>query len=269
MCSTCGLQRTSPRPTPESIGFYYPEDYGPYKDLPFKPLKSKGIKGIIFNFLGLESRQLPNIAPGNMLELGCSSGSYMEYARSIGWNVDGIEFSEKAAQIAISKGFNVQVGTVEDSIPPHKPYDIIVAWMVMEHLHEPKSVLLEIKNWIKPSGYFIFLVPDADSISRKLFKDLSFDTQLPTHLFHYTPESINLLLQNTGWVVEKITYQRNANTFLKSIEIWANKNRYSKTLNCIKWFNSSAKTSFFRLSLAVLFGVTRQSGRIEVWARLA
>src|SRR5579871_2523561 len=29
-CRTCGLMRTNPRPTPESIGLYYPSDYGPY-----------------------------------------------------------------------------------------------------------------------------------------------------------------------------------------------------------------------------------------------
>ncbi|MEJ7619026.1 MAG: hypothetical protein WKF30_19070 [Pyrinomonadaceae bacterium] len=30
-CRACGLMRTNPRPTPETIGFYYPENYGPYQ----------------------------------------------------------------------------------------------------------------------------------------------------------------------------------------------------------------------------------------------
>ncbi|MEJ7712387.1 MAG: hypothetical protein WKF84_21660 [Pyrinomonadaceae bacterium] len=30
-CRVCGLMRTNPRPTPEAIGFYYPENYGPYQ----------------------------------------------------------------------------------------------------------------------------------------------------------------------------------------------------------------------------------------------
>ncbi|MCG7928200.1 MAG: class I SAM-dependent methyltransferase, partial [Candidatus Thiodiazotropha taylori] len=28
-CGNCGLLRTDPRPTPTSIGFYYPDDYSP------------------------------------------------------------------------------------------------------------------------------------------------------------------------------------------------------------------------------------------------
>ena len=30
-CQTCGLSRTNPRPTPDTIGFYYPDHYGPYQ----------------------------------------------------------------------------------------------------------------------------------------------------------------------------------------------------------------------------------------------
>ena len=29
-CRTCGLMRTNPRPTPDSMGFFFPDDYGPY-----------------------------------------------------------------------------------------------------------------------------------------------------------------------------------------------------------------------------------------------
>src|SRR5437660_12675977 len=31
-CRTCGLMRTNPRPDPESIAHFYPDEYGPYRD---------------------------------------------------------------------------------------------------------------------------------------------------------------------------------------------------------------------------------------------
>ena len=31
-CRSCGLMRTNPRPSPGTIGFYYPEDYHPYRN---------------------------------------------------------------------------------------------------------------------------------------------------------------------------------------------------------------------------------------------
>ena len=30
-CVSCGLERTNPRPSPSTIGYYYPEDYAPYR----------------------------------------------------------------------------------------------------------------------------------------------------------------------------------------------------------------------------------------------
>jgi SAM-dependent methyltransferase len=267
-CKKCGLERTSPRPTPNTIGNYYPENYGPYNDVPYLTFEPTSIiKSIIINFLGLRTRVLPNVKPGKMLEIGCSSGSYMQYVRNKGWLVDGIEFSTKAAQIAINKGFDVKIGAVEDLNPSNKPYDIIVAWMVMEHLHDPVATLTKIKSWLKKDGYFVFLIPDNKSISRKLFKDLSFDTQLPTHLFHYNESSIKYLLEQNGWVIDKIYYQRNCNTFLKSLEIWCQVYKKYTLLKIIKNFNKSNYTKFIRLLFAILLGYLKESGRMEITAR--
>lgn len=266
-CKNCGLERTSPRPSDDSIGFYYPESYGPYSDIPFLPLRAYGLKGKLFDFLGLESRKLPNVTPSRMLELGCSSGAYMEYARSIGWDVQGIEFSPKAANLAIKKGFKVHIGSVENASYEKEQFDIIVAWMVMEHLHYPELVLTKCLNWLKKDGYLVFLVPNRDSISRKLFGSLSFDTQLPTHLFHYNEKSLKILLHNFGWEIIKIKHQSNCNTFLKSIENWCIFHKKSGLLKYVKAFNNSNKTRWIRLILAVIFGKLKQSGRIEVWAK--
>ena len=267
-CMGCGLERTSPRPTSNSIGYYYPKNYGPYIDIPYSDFETKSnFKNKLISFLKLNSRQLPKIGPTKMLEIGCSTGNYMEYIRKKGWIVDGIEFSSDAAQIAINKGFDVKIGQVEDVILTNAPYDLIVAWMVMEHLHDPISTLNKIKTWLKKDGYFIFLVPDNKSISRRLFKNLSFDTQLPTHLFHYNENSLKFLLKENGWKIEKIFYQRNCNTFLKSIELWCNTKNLFQLQKMVNKFNNSKRTKLFRILLALIFGLTKQSGRIEITAR--
>lgn len=266
-CNTCKLQRTSPRPTPDTIGYYYPQNYGPYNESIFKENKSRGFKALIRNILGLNYRVLPSIEIGQMLEIGCSTGSYMELAKSKGWHVEGIEFSNESARIARDKGFKVHIGSVETAPTPKNRYDIIVAWMVMEHFHEPHLVLNKIKEWINPDGYFVFLVPNANSISRKLFKQFAYDIELPRHLFHYTPESLNLLLKNCGWQIENIVHQKNAFTFLKSIEVWSRKKKKIRLNKFIIWFNNSSKTRQIRTLLHFIFGLTKQSGRIEVWAK--
>lgn len=40
-CLDCGLMRTNSRSTPETMGFYYPNDYGPFLGTRFKPVVSQ------------------------------------------------------------------------------------------------------------------------------------------------------------------------------------------------------------------------------------
>lgn len=267
-CMQCGLERTTPRPTPQTIGVYYPSNYAPYvSSVEWSTKSNSKIKKWLRKLLGLNARILPNILPGRMLEIGCSSGAYMEQARRSGWHVDGIEFSEEAAAIARSKGFNVQVGNVENARPPETPYDVITAWMVLEHLHEPLMVMKKLKGWVKPDGYLVALVPDTNSLAKLLFRERCYDLQLPTHLFHFSPESLKVLFSNSGWRVERIFWQRNCNTLLWSFEYWARETKKKHILKFAEWLRSNPSSTYIRTMLGVILGITRQSGRIEVWAR--
>ena len=122
-------------------------------------------------------------------------------------------------------------------------------------------------SWVKKDGYLIFLVPDRNSISRRIFGRLSHDNHLPNHLYHYNSKSLKILLNNFGWDIIKVKHQRNCNTFLKSIENWCKVQNNLRLLKYVKYFNNSDKTRFIRLMLGIAFGLIKQSGRIEVWAK--
>jgi len=264
-CPECGLERTNPRPTPDTIGFYYPDEYGPYQATQTRA-QTSGAKARIYSILGLEDRKLPKIPPGRMLEIGCSSGSYMEYARDRGWEVEGIEFSPSVADKARSKGFEVQSGPVESASPPKNPFNVIVGWMVLEHLHQPIEVLRKLRSWTSRDGLLIVSVPDRDNIARRIFGSNSYDLQLPTHLFHFNPQSLEKTLNTAGWKVERIFWQRNCNTLMKSIEYWATERDFRFTNRLINASKTGRISSHIRTLLGILLGITKQSGRIEVWA---
>lgn len=265
-CVGCGLERTTPRPTAETIGLYYPSEYAPYKEKPVVR-SNNGMKQRIAKLLSLHGKELPHISPKRMLEFGCSSGSYMEYARSLGWEVEGIEFSENAAALARDKGFKVQSGAIERAKPPERLYDLIVGWMVLEHLHQPSEVLSKLKDWITADGYLVISVPDRNGLSRHIFGEASYDLQLPTHLFHFDKKSLEKTLNLSGWEVERFFWQRNSNTLLMSLQMWVDEKNIRYISGVIKWLRLSAATSKFRFLLNIFLGTTRQSGRMEVWAR--
>lgn len=267
-CLHCGLMRTDPRPTAETIGIYYPSNYGPYQDTEVKAgPNSLTIKSQIKEFLGFKSKSIPRIGVGKLLEIGCANGIYMDKMRNAGWIVEGIEFSESVATQARAKGFKVQTATVETAQPPTEQVDIIAAWMVLEHLHEPVKALEKMRSWIKPDGYLIASVPDADSWERRIFKDRWYALQLPTHLYHYTPDSISYVLRCAGWKLNRIRWQRNCNNLLRSLELTAEDKQLKLVKLIVSTVRTSPKAMPIRLLLSWVLGVTRMSGRMEIWAQ--
>lgn len=269
-CKTCSLMRTDPRPTSETIGAYYPNDYGPYSTGDAQDPTARAvspIKSRLLKLLGMPARQLPPMKPGRMLELGCANGAWLLEMANAGWQVEGIEFSAAAAEKANKKGLSVQVASVEQARAPEESVDIIAAWMVLEHLHQPVEALRKLRQWVAPSGYLIASVPDASSLEFKIFGEYWYALQLPTHYYHYTPSSIRILLHNSGWELKKVVWQRNCQNLLRSLEYILQDRKKLYLLNIVRWIRKAPRASFLRVLLNWLLGATRQSGRMEIWAQ--
>lgn len=267
-CMSCGLMRTNPRPTPNTIGAYYPKHYAPYlSGEGALSAANSGLKSSVRRLIGLDARQTPPVATGRLLEIGCASGGYLEQMHKSGWEVEGIEFDRDAAERVKDRGFSVQVATVETARPPHGQVDLVAAWMVLEHLHEPVESLRRIRSWIKPGGYLIASVPDANAIERRVFGDKWYALQLPTHLYHYDVKSLEAVLRSAGWRLVRVMWQKNCINLLRSLECVLALRGFKRSAGFVVWLRTSKVTNMFRVGLGWMLGVVRQSGRIEFWAQ--
>jgi 2-polyprenyl-3-methyl-5-hydroxy-6-metoxy-1,4-benzoquinol methylase len=55
-----------------------------------------------------------------------------------------------------------------EAFTPAEQYDVILATHVLEHVDEPVALLKSMKAWLKPGGKIIVIVPNKDSIHRRL-----------------------------------------------------------------------------------------------------
>jgi len=273
-CRTCGLMRTNPRPTPDTIEFYYPPDYGPYLGTQVRQTKSiSGIKRLlkplirrIFNF---NTMKLPSLIPGRMLEIGCASGAFLHQMACEGWQVQGIEFSENAAQAAAQLGYRVHAGSLEAAPSPAEPFDLIVGWMVLEHLHDPISGLQKLREWAQPGAWLALSVPNAASKSFWFFKNRWYDLHLPNHLYHFTPKTVKAVLEASGWTLEKIHHQRVLSNLIASTGYVLRDKGYVKLgQKLINFPGRVGRWNYFLYPLAWLFSLFGQTGRMTVWARV-
>ncbi|HPC82330.1 MAG TPA: class I SAM-dependent methyltransferase [Thermoanaerobaculaceae bacterium] len=275
-CSTCGLMRTNPRPTADTIGFYYPDTYPPFlvgaapEAAPARPLAAwkQAILRLEARFRD-HSTSLPPLPPGRMVEVGCAAGWFLDQMASQGWIVQGVEPSPVAAAAARSRGHRVHVGMVEEAPGPLLPCDLVVGWMVLEHLHRPREALQRFRGWVRPDGWLAVSVPDARTPLRRAFGARWYDLHLPAHLYHFTPRTLGALLGASGWKVERMLWQRSIYALVASLGsvlretgiapragewLFDYPNRVHRAHHILRW--AGYPLAWLRLS-----------GRMTVWAR--
>jgi 2-polyprenyl-3-methyl-5-hydroxy-6-metoxy-1,4-benzoquinol methylase len=274
-CCSCGLMRTNPRPTAATIGAFYPDNYGPYLSTqvghapPAAPPRRKRLPAALRRAMDPNTERLPAMAPGRLLEIGCASGGFLHRMADQGWQVQGIEYSATAAQAARSAGYRVHTGPLETAPPPDEPFDLIVGWMVLEHLHDPVGSLRKLRAWAKPGAWLVLSVPNAKSLEFQLFKERWYALQLPTHLHHFTPETLGKVLRAGGWSVETVFHQRVLGNLVASTG-YVMRDRGFPALGrkLIEFPERAGRLNQFLHPLACLLALFGQTGRMTVWARV-
>ncbi|MBL8812631.1 MAG: class I SAM-dependent methyltransferase [Planctomycetaceae bacterium] len=187
-----------------------------------------GIRSLYFGLLNDRSQPLPEKdqlrtqcqsgpAPLKALELGCATGLYLQRLQEDGWTVSGVEPGEAAAAMAKAAGFNVCCGTLDSCTQEPASFEFAAAWMVLEHVPDPRHVLTQIHQLLKPGGVLFFSIPNAGCWEPRVFRSRWYAWEPPRHLHHFTPASIRQLLSECGYVDIRITYQRNVSYIIGSL----------------------------------------------------
>ena len=148
---------------------------------------------------------------GTLLDLGCSSGAFLESLKGRPWRLYGVEISTDAAEKARARtGAEVFVGDVEDAPFQPNSFDAITCFDVLEHMHHARQVLVKVREWLKPGGVFYTFLPNIDSAEARIFRSYWCGLELPRHLYHFTPPSLRKLAESVGLEPICLTTVRNS-----------------------------------------------------------
>ena len=146
-------------------------------------------------------------------------------------------------------------------------YDVIVGWMVLEHLHDPVGDLTKLRERVGDEGWLVLSVPDAAGwLGFRFFRSYWYALELPRHLFQFTPHTLKTVLEAAGWRPEKIYWQHDATNFFLSLRYWFLEHELVSLAGlCDKI--ARRRGNPLVAGLAVLFGAFHCSGRMVVWAQ--
>lgn len=136
-----------------------------------------------------------------ILDIGAGTGDFLNICKENGWNINGVEPSEKAQKIAAQKGIDLQSDLSEYGI---EKYDIITMWHVLEHVPNLLHYIDTIKKVLKPDGVLIIAVPNYKSYDAKYYKNYWAAFDVPRHLWHFSKTSISKLFSKINIDVVKV-----------------------------------------------------------------
>jgi len=191
-CTSCWCVWLANPPRPEEMGPHYSEDY---HEAIVTGAEHTGAKRWQTHRKVIAQYK----EQGAILDVGCSSGSFLASMRSGRWKLYGIEMDESTAERArANSGAEVFVGDVMDAPFGPNSFDVITGFDVLEHMYQPREFLERVMSWLRPGGIFFAKFPNIDSWEAKLFGTYWYGLELPRHLYHFSPRSMNYLVADLG-----------------------------------------------------------------------
>lgn len=132
---------------------------------------------------------------GKILDLGSAMGFFLKEASLNGYETEGIEISEYAANYCVNNlNLNVHNISLLDFEYKEKEYDIITAWYVLEHINDFGKLLKKILFSLKEDGILALAMPNGNGISgrynKNYFKIVPLD-----HAFEINPKALDRFLK--------------------------------------------------------------------------
>lgn len=200
-CTECSMVYLNPSLKQEFLTQYYRENHGEQantveSDLSFyNTLYNQGLNSI----LSLES--------GNkILDIGCSSGVFLDQARNRGLETFGIELNNRERMICEKKGHKVFDKMIQemDFDQTTTTFDIVTMWDVYEHVKSPKETLLTIRDKLSPNGVFFVQVPSSDSLAARVLQEKCNMFDGLEHINLFGAKQLELIGRACGFRLAKI-----------------------------------------------------------------
>lgn len=199
-CDECAARFTQDVPDADSIGKYYQsENYISHSNTK-EGLVNKlyhRVRNITLEQKRKLVQKVTAMQTGSLLDIGAGTGLFTDTMRKAGWKVTALEPDETARTRA--REMNIVLNDINDLFHlPADSFDAITLWHVLEHVHAVHEYLDKIRSLMKGNGKLIIAVPNYTSTDAKKYGEYWAAYDVPRHLYHFSPGSMQALLKRHG-----------------------------------------------------------------------
>lgn len=200
-CDSCGFKFTNPKPNISDLGNYYKsEDYISHSNT------KKGIISRLYHLVrNYTLKKKLNmisgyVSRGTILDYGCGTGMFLNTMKTGGWITYGMEPDSGARSLAEAMGLVISKDKEElEWKAAGVMFDAITLWHVLEHVTDLDETLTYFSSRLHPNGVVIIAVPNHISLDAKHYGEFWAAYDVPRHLYHFEPKTIESLLAKSGF----------------------------------------------------------------------
>lgn len=151
------------------------------------------------------AESFPEIRSGRMADIGAGFGLFLEEMKKK-WpesNLVAIEPSIDMAKICRKKGFAVLETTLEN-VGLNERFDLMTAFELFEHLHDPLPFVDKVHNLLNPGGYLFLTTLNGLGFDIQILWERAKSVFPPHHLNFFNPCSMETLLVRKGFEIVDI-----------------------------------------------------------------
>ena len=208
-CSECETLFTNPRPAYQDLMKIYVDSPSTkfWVEEFFLPMAEARREKIFNPRAQLIAERFPDIQAGRLADIGAGFGLFLEEMKKLwpGSDIVAIEPSKSMAKICRGKGLSILECALED-VKPEDRFDLMTAFELFEHLHDPCSFVEKVYNLLNPGGYLFLTTLNGLGFDIQILWEQSKSVFPPHHLNFFNPYSLEILMKRNGFeVVEIVT----------------------------------------------------------------
>ena len=206
-CKNCTQRFTQNIPDSEEIGkYYHSENYISHSD------NTTGLINKLYHKVRrrtlVQKKKLiietTAKSTGQILDLGCGIGAFLDTMKHANWLCTGIEPDEGARNKA-QELYGLQVKDAGEFYNlPFETFDAITLWHVLEHVHELHPYITQLSKLLAPGGKLFIAVPNYTCGDEKIYNEYWAAYDVPRHLYHFSPTAMEQLMNKHGLKIDKM-----------------------------------------------------------------
>jgi SAM-dependent methyltransferase len=200
-CNECEIGFHPTRPTPETLAQLYSKTYfsgGGFEGYPDYVGDERVHRRQAAWYLN-RLRRL-GLSGGDLLDVGCAAGFFVDEAGRGGWRAAGCDISDYAVGHARTVlKLNVVRSHFHDLDVAPASLDVVTLWSVIAHLPDPRAVEAKLHTMLRRGGHVVIETSDRAALAARLLGARWHLCSPPSVLFFHNRSSLQRLFDPSRW----------------------------------------------------------------------